>query len=258
MSVYEGQVKESYSAAEYDAVWTRVGPRSGWDFSRMRDTRLAPWSYLDAVREVLTGDDDVLDVGTGGGERLIELSPYFGHALGIDIDPSMIAVALENGSHVAHVDFAVDDASLTSVPTTFDVILNRQAPYDLAAVAGHLRPGGRFITQQVGERNMRNVLSALGHQPGERTISPADVMETQGLQLLSFDEYDVEYVVSDIDSLVFWLRALDLLPDGSGEDGSTPSSEVLDRILEGNVDQRGFVTNEHRYLVRAARTSRAG
>ena len=71
--------------------------------------------------------------------------------------------------------------------------------------------------------------------------------------MVSFDEYDVEYVVHDVESVVFWLRALDLLPPAL-ETGNLSSVQVPNRILEGHVDERGFITNEHRYLVLARRT----
>jgi hypothetical protein len=65
---------------------------------------------------------------------------------------------------------------------------------------------------------------------------------------IAFLEYDVEYVVRDIESLVFWLTALD--PRHADLDGAAALADVtrLNRILRGNTDHRGFVTNEHRYL----------
>lgn len=44
------------------------------------------------------------------------------------------------------------------------MILDRQAPFDLDAVAVHLKPAGYFIAQQVGERNMACVRAALGQE----------------------------------------------------------------------------------------------
>jgi SAM-dependent methyltransferase len=247
-------VKESYSAEEFDQVRARSEPGSGWDFSRMHDSSVPPWNYSAVVRQHLTAADDVLDVGTGGGERLIELGAHFGRALAVDADPGMIDTARLNAAHLRHITFAVGDATLGAVSGTFDVILNRQAPYDLAAASRHLRPGGRFITQQVGERNMRSVMEALGRPIGAPPISRADVTGTPGLDLVSFDEYDIEYVVHDLESLVFWLRALDLLPSEPVVSGGIHPVHVLNRILAGQIDGRGFVTNEHRYLVLARRT----
>ncbi|MGH3599050.1 MAG: hypothetical protein ACRDQH_02030, partial [Pseudonocardiaceae bacterium] len=138
---------------------------------------------------------------------------------------------------------------LRYVSGTFDVVLNRHAAFDLDAVAGHLRPGGTFITQQVGERNMEVVRAALGQQLLTPTITRREVGATPGLIVERFEEYNVEYVVHDIDSLMFWLNALDLShADLDGRSVST-SVDVLNDVLSGNVDDRGFITNEHRYLV---------
>jgi len=59
---------------------------------------------------------------------------------------------------------------------------------------------------------------------------------------------DVEYVVRDIESLVFWLNALDANHADVDGKSALASAASLNRVLAGNVDERGFVTNEHRYL----------
>jgi SAM-dependent methyltransferase len=189
----------------------------------------------------------VLDIGTGGGERLRDLAGSFGSGLGIDADPAMVRFATEN-SAAANLSYRAGSERLESVPETFDVIINRHAPFDLSAVVAHLRPGGYFITQQVGERNMACVKAAQGQPPGLPSIRPRDAVSS-GLRLLAFLEYNVEYVVRDIESLVFWLNALD--PGHADVDGRSAlaSAAALNRILAGNVDQRGFVTNEHRHLL---------
>jgi hypothetical protein len=132
------------------------------------------------------------------------------------------------------------------------VILDRHAPFDLTAIAARLRPGGYFITQQVGERNMACVKSVLA-QPASPPPIGLQAIVASGLRPLAFLEYDVEYVVQDIESLVFWLNALD--PAHADLDGQSAlaSATILNQVLAGNVDERGFVTNEHRYLAIAQR-----
>lgn len=238
---------ESYDQQALDELLAAVTPRRGWDFSGMRVLRQpVPWDYEDVVRRYLRPADSVLDVGTGGGERLASLARSFGSGVGIDIDPELIRLAGEN-SAAANLDFRVCSERLETVAETFDVITDRHAPLDLAAVAVHLKPGGYFITQQVGERNMACVQTVLRRTAGEPSIRPADIAAS-GLRLLAFLEYDVEYVVRDIESLIFWLKGLDCLhADVQGAD-ALASAAILNRILAGNVDERGFVTNEHRYL----------
>jgi SAM-dependent methyltransferase len=240
-------MRESYSQRALDELLADVAPRRGWDFSSMKVLRQpVPWNYKDLVPRYLRRADYVLDVGTGGGETLTALAGSFGHGLGIDLDPEMVRLAAAN-SAAGNLDFRVCSERLESVPETFDVIIDRHAPFDLAAVAAHLKPGGYFITQQVGERNMACVKAALGQPAGPPAIQ-RDVISASGLRLLAFMEYDVEYVVRDIQSLLFWLNALDSLHADIEGSAALASAATLNRVLAGNVDERGFVTNEHRYL----------
>ena len=208
--------------------------------------RPVPWEYHDVVLRYLRPSDAVLDIGTGGGERLGDLARSFGHGLGIDADPRMVLLASENPA-AGNLDFRVCSERLESVPETFDVIIDRHAPFDLSAVAVHLDPGGYFITQQVGERNMACVKAALG-QPASPPAIQRRAIAASGLRLQAFMEYDVEYVVCDIESLVFWLNALDAGHADVDGQSALASAAILNRVLAGNVDGRGFVTNEHRYL----------
>lgn len=245
-------MQETYSTDELDSIRGSVSRRIGWDFSSMRTIRgTVPWDYASVVKRYLSPEAEVLDVGTGGGELMIELSPYFRNALGVDIDPDMVRVAdaKAHAARCSNLTFRVDDASLRGICDRFDVVVNRQAPYDLPAVSRHVRPGGWFITQQVGEHNMTNVARALGRErPPPSTITREAVLQS-GLEVVEFCEYDVEHVVEDIESLVFWLTALDVLHTNIQGSDALGTAEDLNRVLHGNVDHRGFVTNEHRYLV---------
>jgi hypothetical protein len=87
----------------------------------------------------------------------------------------------------------------------------------------------------------------LAKPPRRPVIAPEQVAQV-GLRLLAFAEYDVDYVVCDIESLIFWLSALDLRHADIDGSAALSSAASLNHILAGNVDDRGFVTNEHRYL----------
>jgi SAM-dependent methyltransferase len=241
-------MKQSYSQHELDDLLAATPARAGWDFSLMNAVRApVPWEYGQVVTQYARPSDDVLDIGTGDGARFCALAGSFGWGFGIDPDPEMVRLAARTSTAV-NVDFGVCSARLEGVTATFQLILNRHAPVELPTIASHLRPGGHFITQQVGERNMACVRRALGLAAGEAPISAARVTGA-GLRLVSFREYDVEYVVRDIESLVFWLNALDLPHADLDGAAALASAGDLNGVLAGNVDERGFVTNEHRYLV---------
>jgi SAM-dependent methyltransferase len=207
----------------------------------------APWEYTDVVARYLRPTDEVLDVGTGDGMRFARLAPRLSRGLGIDPDPEMVRLAAHL-SGVPNLEFRLDDARLERVASTFPVIINRHAELDWPAIAAHLTAGGFVITQQVGERNMACVRAALG-QPGGGPVIEPEQIAAAGLRVLAHGEYDIEYVVRDIESLVFWLGALDALHADLDGAAGLASAAALNEILDGNVDERGFVTNEHRYLV---------
>ena len=242
-------MKNSYTQSEIDAISAKLPARDGWDFSFMKtEKQTPPWTYVEIIKKYLKPSDDVLDVGTGGGEFLTKLSPYFNKAVGIDIDPEMIAVANRNSASVDNVSFEVMDDRLIGLVGVFDIILCRHAPYNLGAVKKHLKPGGYFITQQVGEKNMENIKSAIGQDMTKPAIAKSEFIDG-GFDIVEFLEYDIDHIVLDIESLVFWLNALDEMHADMVGKKITDDVSILNKILDGNVDERGFITNEKRCLV---------
>ncbi len=246
---YIKNVREKYTQSELDKILLNTSQRLGWNFSSMKTWRApVPWDFLKEVKKYLKPTMDVLDIGTGGGERFIQLSDIYKSGMGTDVDPAMIDIARKNAQAVDNVEFIVSSDKLTKIEKNFNIILDRHAPFDLTAIFNHLKPRGYFISQQVGEKNMLNIKKVL-EQKYDIPIITKDEVQKSGLRIVTFQEYDVEYVVKDIESLIFWLKALDMLHADIATDKVIDNVEILNAILKGNVDKRGFVTNEHRYLV---------
>jgi SAM-dependent methyltransferase len=234
-----------------------VGARRGWDFSRMRETQeAAPWDYADVARAYLAPYSHVLDIGTGGGERFLALSGAFRSGVGIDTRPEMIATAQENLplALADKISFAVMPAQhLAFAPASFDVVLNRHAPVDTAEVARVLRPGGVFITQQVGARNTANICAIFGCTPGGAyTSDPTQTPEAlraafldTGCRIVAEADYDVRTWFLDVESLLFWLQAVPLPEDFAIE----RHWRQVDAIISAYTTGRGIETNEHRMLL---------
>jgi hypothetical protein len=166
----------------------------------------------------------------------------------------MIQLAAANSTS-GNIRFLVGSAWLEAESETFDLILDRHAPFDLYAIAAHLKPVGYFVTQQVGERNMACVQAALDRRERTRRSSgrcsrPAGC----GCWLSWSTTSNMSSAISNLCSSgsVVWTAHADL--DGSA---ALSSATALNRVLAGNVDERGLVTNEHRYLA-VATTSTHG
>lgn len=263
------------NALTYDAlkrIDDRIGPIHGWDFSRMRTSRDAvPWDYHEVARRYLSAGSRVLDVGTGGGEHFLRLAPYFGSGVGADPDADMLDAARENA--VAAIAAGLPEGRVTFEPMpedalpfrddSFDVVLLRHAPVLTDEVLRVLRPGGVFVTQGVGQRNMRNICRVFGVTaygealPGPHPEAPAphdatpvgESFDVGGRRatILARGEYDVRYFVRDAESLLFWLKALShLAPGGFTVDRHWPQ---VAQIMRDFSTPEGIQTNEHRSLL---------
>ena len=245
-------------------IAAEVGERRGWDFSAMRTDRdPVPWDYLEVVRRYLEPGDRVLDTGTGGGERFLALAPSFGSGVGTDHSPEMVRVARENTPPQLRGKVRFElmaDEALMLPPASFDVVLNRHSAVFPESVARVLRPGGVFVTQQVGGRNTQSVVDAFGWsaegarwaadnarrgRPAQDAAALAAAFDRAGCDVVARGEYDVPFFYRDVESLVFHLKA-------------APFPEAFDprrhwrplaQFVAARTAPRGIETNEHRTLL---------
>ena len=246
---------------ELKRIATSVGKREGWDFSRVRDAREpVPWDYLDVVRRYLRPTDHVLDVGTGGGEKLLSLAACFDSAVGVDISPEMIETAQKNraAARADNVSFEVMRAEDLRFPgSEFDVVLNRHSVADVDEIVRVLRPGGYFVMQEVGQRNLENICSLFGCGPGgeygqeSQSINVlAQAFRERGCRVVCTAEYDVGYWFLDVESLIFLLKAIPIPEDFDIE----RHWRQVNHIITEFSTPKGIESNEHRELLIVQRT----
>jgi hypothetical protein len=245
-----------------------VEPIRGWDFSRTRTERdPVPWDYPEVVRRFLHPTSRVLDIGTGGGEVFLSLTSHFGQGVGTDASPAMIETAGENlrASKGANASFEVMRAQELSFPEeSFDVVLDRHAPVFVDQIVPRLRPGGLFICQQVGGRNFQSVFDVFGWGSHgeywrrywrEHGLAAQDVgtllesFTAAGCSLVARGEYDVRFRFLDLESLIFYLKALPFPEEFDVE----RHGQKVERLIAEHSTPRGIETNEHRELLIVAR-----
>ncbi len=243
------------SAAELRQACDRVGELDGWDFSSVNDWRApVPWEYQEVVVQWAADRPRTLDVGSGGGEVIERLVPVLGPTVLVDHQHRMASVAQARLTRSASVVIA-DGRALPFPDTSFDLVLDRHAPVSLAEFTRLLVPGGTLITQQVGGRNLQSIFDAFGwgsnaDQWGEvwsRTQRLEALVSTApevGLEVLRADEYEVEYALADLGSLVFTLKHVPF-PQSFDPDAHV---EAVNRLLRDGTGPHGVMSSEHRQL----------
>ncbi len=137
----------------------------GWDFSHINERHEEedpPWSYEAIVREYLRPDMQLLDIDTGGGEKLLSLGhPHENTAATENYPPNVVLCNQILGSLGVDFQQACGEGPLPWQADRFDIITNRHGAYRAAEYARVLKKGGLFITQQVGAMNDRSLVDLL-------------------------------------------------------------------------------------------------
>ncbi|MCZ8521771.1 MULTISPECIES: class I SAM-dependent methyltransferase [Paenibacillus] len=247
-------VQEPNDRSFYDTA----GSMNGWDFSRVRCT--ADAQGVDLYREaagVLGQRSLVLDIGTGGGEALLNFADQARLAVGIDQSPAMIETAISNGARCREkpVRFLQMDAGSLHFPDGFfDMITCRHSPFSASEAQRVLAPGGVFLTQQVGERDKSNLKAFFGrgqHEGAEEgTLMRRYVQELQeaGFSRVECTESDVTETYERYEDLLFLLTHTPIIP-GFGECGHDLAR--LDAFVEEYGTAQGIRTNASRFLIKA-------
>jgi SAM-dependent methyltransferase len=243
---------------------------SGWDFAflngRLVEASL-PWDYLDRVRQQITNASAMLDLCTGGGERLARLAPLPRVTIATESYGPNIPIASrrlrEFDAVVVHVDAETQNSfgpswgqngphpqrRLPFTDSSFDLIICRHGSYSSEEIARLLQPGGIFISQLVGEDNYPHLNSRL-HGPPTVWIPPdgpkPPTLEDWELEVLQRMEAKPESIFKDIGAVVYYLKAV---PWQIADFAVEPYLDRLRRLHEEMQDTGGLRTHYHRHLI---------
>lgn len=228
---------------------------SGWDFSWLRGRWYEedpPWAYEALVAGEKERVASLLDMGTGGGEFLASLSPLPPHTMATESYPPNIPIArsLLTPLGVEVVPFT-DDKSLPLKSSQFELIINRHESYYLPELNRLLKPGGRFITQQVGGLDCVEINDFLeaGHDLDTWTME-REITEFQsaGFQIERAEEAFLDSHFYDIGAVVFFLKIIEWqIPDFSPDRYRKRLLAMHQHIQETGA----FRAKAHRFLIQA-------
>ena len=250
---------------ELKSIWKREEDCAfikGWDFShihgRYEEEDDLPWDYEAIIRSVLQDDRKLLDYDTGGGEFLLSLHhPYENTAATEGYPPNVklcrerllpLGIDLRECKDAAHIPF--DDGS-------FDIILNRHGDFYPPEIRRLLKPGGLFVTQQVGSDNDRELVEMVlpGTEkpfPHENLTEQRKAFEDAGFEVLRAGEAFRPISFYDVGALVWFARIIEWEFPGFSVD------RCFDRLLQlqETIEREGKISGTtHRYLIAARKDS---
>jgi len=235
-------------------------PFSGWDFSYLEGRMIEeqpPWSYTARAAALMDAASAVLDMGTGGGERLLALRDHWPEKVVITEDyPPNVRLAMERLAPlgVRVVELALDrETPMPFGDGEFDLVLNRHSGTNPPEVARILAPGGTFLTQQIHGLWAQDLIADFEAQPlwlDATMENEVRGLTNAGLTITTAEDWSGTFSFTDVGAIVYYLKAIPWVVDGfSVETHLTHLLALQERLEQGE----GLVFEARKYLVEACK-----
>ncbi|MBQ8507778.1 MAG: NUDIX domain-containing protein [Clostridia bacterium] len=227
----------------------------GWDFShlngRYAEEDDLPWDYRALIDKYRKPEMRILDIDTGGGEFLLSLNHPHANTAATEAFPPNIRVC-EDALLPLGIDFRPGSAGqLPFGDGAFDLVINRHGDFDPVELRRVLKPGGIFITQQVGAENDRELAELL--LPGVRPPFPEQYLSiaerefrAAGFEILESAEVFRPIEFYDTAALVWFARIIQWEFSGFSVEKCLPQLWQAQSILE----EKGRISGRiHRFML---------
>lgn len=137
-----------------------------WNSHLYQSSHSYVWNYGRDLLALLAAKrgERILDVGCGTGQLASEVAHAGAEVIGVDASAAMIASARANFPQLR---FEVADATALPFDGEFDAVLSNAALHwirdqhaAVASIARALKPGGRFVFEMGGRRNLEKMMQA--------------------------------------------------------------------------------------------------
>ena len=234
-------------------------PVEGWDFSwlagRASEER-PPWGYARLVAARMATVSAALDIDTGGGEVLAEVPEPPPLLVATEAWPPNVEVAHRTLRRVgATVVRVAETPPLPFRDASFDLVVSRH-PVDTwwDEIARVLRPGGSYLSQQVGAGTVRELSEAiLGPLPPPTSRQPEQAVaaaRAAGLEVVDLRRATLRTVFHDIAAVVYFLRKVIWTVPGFTVDRYR---DQLRRLHDRIQAEGPFVAHAQRFLIEGRR-----
>lgn len=149
--------------------YDKIGKTIGWDFSTMKYDVVdnSEFKYFDEINKNILENSILLDIGTGGGEKLTNcISDKCLLKIGTDFSKEMIKHANKCNTN-ENIRFIEMNSDKIDFPNNFfDIITARHTPFNLEEVYKALKEDGLFFSEQIDEDDCKELKELFGRGQG--------------------------------------------------------------------------------------------
>ena len=228
-----------------------------WDFSKfeIESEKLTNWDLYEILNKVTNKDSKILDLGTGGGEKVLKYFPEVKEILATDLSKAMIETANENlkKSKRKNITFRLMDNLKMDVPKNyFDIIVARNTVTDPQQIYEALKPNGYLLLHGVDMFDCHELKLIFGRGQAMNDKLPISIIDYENVLRAGFKDVELvpiherEYFKNK-ELLYKFLLKVPIIEDFS-ETGNevkdfyanSLDEEKLDKYIERNTYPKGI------------------
>ena len=228
-----------------------------WDFEQIKykTEALTDWNFYEKIKEFTDKNSICLDLGTGGGEKVLKYYPEVGKIYATDFSGEMIKTAKENAKLYPNrnVEFLqMDNLNMTFPDGMFDLISARHTIINAKQIYKTLKADGVLVIEGVDKKDCWELKELFRRGQAfndEVAISRKDYEDLKDAGFTKVELVEVlenEYYETEEDLLALLLKT-PILDDFSEEDNSEFAhrkeieKDLFDEYVKRNWTDKGIL-----------------
>jgi SAM-dependent methyltransferase len=219
-----------------------------WDFSMINYSKdcLTDWDLYKLLNLYSNSESKILDLGTGGGEKVLKYFPKCQEIVATDFSKEMINTAnnsLKESGKKNIVFRQMDNLNMDTPDDYFDIVVARHTPIDAKQIYKTLKPGGRLLLRGVDKIDCWSLKLLFGRGQGYNDEKPISVIDYENILKAGFKSIELvpihvrEYYKTKDDLMALLLKT-PIINDFSNKEFD---EEKIDKYISENMTDEGIL-----------------
>ena len=230
-----------------------------WEFSKIKyeEEYLTQWDMYEILNNCCTSQSKVLDLGTGGGEKVLTKFPNVSEILATDFSEEMIKTANENlkNANKKNIIFRqMDNLNMDTSDEYFDIVVARHTPTNAKQIYKTLKTNGILILRGVDKLDCWELKRIYGRGQSYNDNIPISQIDYENILEAGFKKVELvpihvrEYYKSreDLISLLLKTPILDHFSQNNDI-----NLNIIDKYIKNNTTEKGILLIRRYYGITA-------
>lgn len=242
---------------------------SNWDFSMINceEECLTKWNLQKEIEKNSDSNSIILDLGTGGGEKVLHDFPKVKKILGTDFSSNMIETAKNNlkKSGKDYIEFKVmDNLNMDTPNDYFDIVVARHTVISAKQIYKTLKKGGKLLLRGVDKLDCWQLKLLFEKGQAFNDPKPISLIDYENIIKARFKKVELipihirEYYKTKEDLLALLLKTPILtnfseIGVSTIDDDKVLDMNLLDKYINENTTDKGILLIRRYYGITATK-----